>query len=229
MPLTRSVPAVGCCRSAITRSIVVLPQPEGPMKETNSPSAICRPTFDSASTLPSAVSNVSETLRTSDRQALRLAILDRTVATAGSSCSHAVHPTARTAVRLQRNRALTVWLQRLRHWQRHGQILANLRANGALNVCACGDINGQAQPSGPNMPLSDFQIAERRRFFDLRRAPSHTLRAASRIARDLLIACRERHEACSLQIYRRRARLSTRLRSRPNMATRRNFWPADRA
>ncbi len=35
------------------------------MKETNSPSAIRRLTFDSASTLPSAVSNVSETLRTS--------------------------------------------------------------------------------------------------------------------------------------------------------------------
>ena len=45
--------------------MVVLPQPEGPMKETNSPSATCRLTLDKASTLPSAVSNVSETLRTS--------------------------------------------------------------------------------------------------------------------------------------------------------------------
>src|SRR5882757_10172416 len=45
--------------------MVVLPQPEGPMKETNSPSAICRLTFDSASTLPSAVSKVRETSRTS--------------------------------------------------------------------------------------------------------------------------------------------------------------------
>ena len=35
------------------------------MKETNSPSAICKLTFDSASTLPSEVSNVSETSRTS--------------------------------------------------------------------------------------------------------------------------------------------------------------------
>ena len=35
------------------------------MKETNSPSATWRLTLDNASTLPSAVSNVSETLRTS--------------------------------------------------------------------------------------------------------------------------------------------------------------------
>src|SRR6266567_8480636 len=60
MPLTRSVPDDGCWRSATTRNIVVLPQPDGPIKETNSPSAICRLTLDSASTRPSAVSNVSE-------------------------------------------------------------------------------------------------------------------------------------------------------------------------
>src|ERR1700722_17315997 len=60
MPLTDNEPEVGCCKSAITRSIVVLPQPDGPMKETNSPSAICRSTLDKASTRPSAVSNVSE-------------------------------------------------------------------------------------------------------------------------------------------------------------------------
>src|SRR3569832_471334 len=60
MPLTSSVPEVGCCKSAITRSIVVLPQPDGPMKETNSPSATWRSTLDKASTRPSAVSNVSE-------------------------------------------------------------------------------------------------------------------------------------------------------------------------
>src|SRR3984957_19901246 len=40
--------------------MVVLPQPEGPMKETNSPSAIRRLTSESASTLPSAVSKVRE-------------------------------------------------------------------------------------------------------------------------------------------------------------------------
>src|SRR5437588_6229338 len=60
MPLTSSVPFEGCCRSAITRKIVVLPQPDGPMNETNSPSAICRLTLESASTFPSAVSKVRE-------------------------------------------------------------------------------------------------------------------------------------------------------------------------
>src|SRR5437588_7089568 len=60
MPLTSSVPFEGCCKSAITRNIVVLPQPDGPMKETNSPSAICRLTLESASTRPSAVSKVRE-------------------------------------------------------------------------------------------------------------------------------------------------------------------------
>src|SRR5580693_9730595 len=44
----------------MTRSSVVLPQPDGPMKETKSPSAISRSTFDSASTSPSAVWKVSE-------------------------------------------------------------------------------------------------------------------------------------------------------------------------
>ena len=37
MPLTVIVPAVGCSRSAMTRRSVVLPQPDGPMNETNSP------------------------------------------------------------------------------------------------------------------------------------------------------------------------------------------------
>src|ERR1700730_18420637 len=64
-PLTRSVPSVGCSISAIRRSSVVFPQPDGPMKETNSPSAICKFTREIASTLPSAVSKVSETSRTS--------------------------------------------------------------------------------------------------------------------------------------------------------------------
>src|SRR5438445_13649118 len=60
MLLTSSVPLEGCCRSAITRNIVVLPQPDGPMKETNSPSVICRLTFESASTRPSAVSKLRD-------------------------------------------------------------------------------------------------------------------------------------------------------------------------
>src|SRR5258708_18045763 len=60
MRLTRSGPDDGCWRSATTRNIVVLPHPDGPIKDTNSPSATCRLTLESASTRPSAVSNVSE-------------------------------------------------------------------------------------------------------------------------------------------------------------------------
>ena len=44
----------------MTRSSVVLPQPEGPMKETNSPASIARSTSDSACTGPSAVSNTRD-------------------------------------------------------------------------------------------------------------------------------------------------------------------------
>ena len=51
-----AAPALGCSRSAISRSSVVFPQPDGPMKETNSPSAIARFTPDSAATSPSAAS-----------------------------------------------------------------------------------------------------------------------------------------------------------------------------
>src|SRR5271156_3420299 len=57
------VPAVGRSRSAITRISVVLPQPEGPMKETKSSWAISRSTLDSACTSPSEVSKVSDTPR----------------------------------------------------------------------------------------------------------------------------------------------------------------------
>src|SRR5580692_2756 len=60
MPVTDNEPDVGCCKSAITRSIMVLPQPHGRMKETNSPSATSKLTSDKASTGPSAVSNLSE-------------------------------------------------------------------------------------------------------------------------------------------------------------------------
>src|SRR4051812_21691884 len=42
MPLTRASPAVGCSRSATIRIKVVLPQPEGPTSETNSPAWTCR-------------------------------------------------------------------------------------------------------------------------------------------------------------------------------------------
>jgi hypothetical protein len=42
------------------RNRVVLPQPDGPISETNSPSATRRLTFDKAKTGPSAVSKVKE-------------------------------------------------------------------------------------------------------------------------------------------------------------------------
>ena len=60
MPLTRIAPLVGVSRSATARRSVVLPQPDGPMKETNSPRATFRLTLLSACTGPSAVSKRSE-------------------------------------------------------------------------------------------------------------------------------------------------------------------------
>ena len=50
MPFTDTVPAVAGSRSEITRNSVVLPHPEGPISETNSPSMISRLTEDSAVT-----------------------------------------------------------------------------------------------------------------------------------------------------------------------------------
>ncbi len=64
---------VGCSRSAITRISVVLPQPDGPMNETKSPSLICRLTLASASTAPSRDWKVSETPRASTVSAAALA------------------------------------------------------------------------------------------------------------------------------------------------------------
>src|ERR1700749_4976410 len=64
-PLTRTLPSLGCSRSAMMRRRVVLPQPEGPMNETNSPGATARSTPASAWTSPSAVSKVRETPRAS--------------------------------------------------------------------------------------------------------------------------------------------------------------------
>jgi hypothetical protein len=48
MPLTVISPALACSRSAMTLSKVVLPQPDGPMKDTKSPSSTVRLTFDKA-------------------------------------------------------------------------------------------------------------------------------------------------------------------------------------
>ena len=63
MPLTEIVPAVGFSRSAMTRNSVVLPQPDGPISETNSPLAMSRLTLDSACTGPSFVVKVRERSR----------------------------------------------------------------------------------------------------------------------------------------------------------------------
>ncbi len=54
-PLTVTRPAVGVARSAMTRISVVLPHPEGPMKDTNSPRRICRSMLSSAVTGASVV------------------------------------------------------------------------------------------------------------------------------------------------------------------------------
>src|SRR5262245_43234817 len=58
MPFTVMVPALDCSRSAMTLRSVVLPQPEGPMSETKSPSFTVRLTSESAKTGPSAVAKV---------------------------------------------------------------------------------------------------------------------------------------------------------------------------
>src|SRR4051794_19923338 len=58
-------PSVGCARSAMTRSSVVLPQPDGPMKETNSPRLTDRSMSESAKTGVSAAWKTSDSLRMS--------------------------------------------------------------------------------------------------------------------------------------------------------------------
>ena len=40
-PSSRIAPSVGCSKPAISRSVVVLPQPDGPSSEKNSPWRIC--------------------------------------------------------------------------------------------------------------------------------------------------------------------------------------------
>lgn len=51
-PASSMVPAVGASKPAIIRSTVVLPEPDGPSIEKNSPSAISRSTPATASVLP---------------------------------------------------------------------------------------------------------------------------------------------------------------------------------
>ncbi len=47
-PSTVMVPAVGCSKPAIIRSVVVLPQPDGPRNDTNSPRCALRSKFSTA-------------------------------------------------------------------------------------------------------------------------------------------------------------------------------------
>ena len=54
-PLTSTVPSLICSKSAITRNSVVLPQPDGPIKDTNSPSPMRRSILLRALTGVSAV------------------------------------------------------------------------------------------------------------------------------------------------------------------------------
>src|SRR3954467_416785 len=51
-PSTSTLPAEGATRPAIIRSSVVLPQPDGPSRETNSPEATARSTSATASCVP---------------------------------------------------------------------------------------------------------------------------------------------------------------------------------
>src|SRR6202171_3684757 len=50
LPWTRASPVVGCSKPAIMRSNVDFPQPEAPIRQTNSPCGIVRSTDASAST-----------------------------------------------------------------------------------------------------------------------------------------------------------------------------------
>ncbi len=51
-PFISIVPAVGLMNPAIMRNVVVLPQPDGPSSETNSPSCNVRLTFCTAGIVP---------------------------------------------------------------------------------------------------------------------------------------------------------------------------------
>jgi hypothetical protein len=51
-PSSRISPEVGCTKPAIAIRIVVLPDPEGPSRVTNSPRSICSVTSSTAATLP---------------------------------------------------------------------------------------------------------------------------------------------------------------------------------
>src|SRR5215472_13043255 len=60
-PSSRMVPSVGCSNPAISRSVVVLPQPEGPSREKNSPLSTVRLTLSTAISVKRLVSPTSST------------------------------------------------------------------------------------------------------------------------------------------------------------------------
>src|SRR5579862_3175687 len=51
-PPSTTVPESGCSKPAMIRSVVVLPEPDGPSNVKNSPSPTCRSTFSTATTSP---------------------------------------------------------------------------------------------------------------------------------------------------------------------------------
>src|SRR5262245_13520584 len=61
-PSSRMVPSVGCSNPAISRSVVVFPQPEGPSKEKNSPLSTVRSTWSTAMSVKRFVSATSSIL-----------------------------------------------------------------------------------------------------------------------------------------------------------------------
>src|SRR5919204_3214389 len=78
LPFTRTLPAEGSIRSPTIRSSVDLPQPEGPISETNSPGSISRSMPVSATVPPSKrfETSWSETTAVILREVLRRAADD---------------------------------------------------------------------------------------------------------------------------------------------------------
>src|SRR5947207_3167444 len=61
-PSSRMVPSVGCSNPAISRSVVVFPQPEGPSSEKNSPLSTVRSIWSTATSVKRFVSATSSIL-----------------------------------------------------------------------------------------------------------------------------------------------------------------------
>ena len=59
VPSSRIRPAVGCSKPAISRSVVVLPQPDGPSREKNSPLSTDRSMPSTATSVNRLVSETS--------------------------------------------------------------------------------------------------------------------------------------------------------------------------